>query len=102
MIFMVAFDLMHKSKHSIFSLLSDATRIHDYDICLDWIYHLAESCRHKDHMDLLAVSIVHLTTEGFYIEGFEHKKFCTMRLALLYRESDFCKAEESTKSVNTS
>ena len=50
-------------------------------------------------MDLLRVSIVHLTTEGFYIEGFEHKKFCTMRLSLLYRESDFCKEEQSTKSV---
>ena len=81
---MISFDLMHESKYSIFSLLTDRTRIHDDDVGLYRIDDLTQSCRSEDHIDLLAISIVHLTTEGFYVVSFEHRKFCTMDFAQLY------------------
>ena len=69
-IFMISRYFPHKTKYSIFSLLTDTTRIHDDDICLGRIDDFPQSCRHEDHMDLLRVSIVHLTAEGLDVEGF--------------------------------
>ncbi len=68
-------DLFHKSKYSIFSLLTDGTRIHHDDICLRRIDHFAKTRRPEDHIDLLRIRVVHLATEGFYVIGFENH-FC--------------------------
>lgn len=70
---MIPLDLMDKSKNPILSFLSDGTSIGDDNIREHWIEHLAESCRAEDHIDLLTISIIHLTAKCFDIVGFEHK-----------------------------
>ena len=69
---MIPLDLMDESKNPILSFLSDGASIGDDNISLHWIEHLAEPCRTEDHIDLLAVRIVHLTAKCFDIVGFEH------------------------------
>ena len=99
---MVSFDLMHESEYSIFSFLAYWTRIHDDDVGLYRVDDFAQSSWAEYHIDLLTISIVHLTTEGFYVVSFEHRKFCTMDFALLYAPKWFFQLEVRTKSVNTS
>ena len=99
MVLMESGNFIHKSKHAILPFLAYRTGIQDNHIRLHGIDHFSHSRRKKDHIDLLRISIIHLTTEGFDVEGFEHKKFFTSNTWRVYRENHFCKPIMSTKCV---